>query len=88
MAMNTYLIVCEETNASAIIDPGADAQAILENARDTRIEKILLTHAHEDHVGALEEVKAAYRRSGLSTHLARPILIWVMGEFLWGTRSS
>ena len=57
--MNTYLIVCEETGASAIVDPGADADEILENVRGTRIEKILLTHAHGDHVGALEEVKVA-----------------------------
>jgi glyoxylase-like metal-dependent hydrolase (beta-lactamase superfamily II) len=57
--MNTYLIVCEETGVSAILDPGADADAILENASDTKIEKILLTHVHSDHVGALEEVKAA-----------------------------
>jgi glyoxylase-like metal-dependent hydrolase (beta-lactamase superfamily II) len=57
--MNTYLIVCEETASSAIVDPGADADAILENARDTKIKKILLTHAHADHVGALVEVKAA-----------------------------
>ena len=58
-SMNTYLIVCEETGASAIVDPGADANAILENARDTKIEKILLTHAHADHVGVLGKVKAA-----------------------------
>lgn len=57
--MNTYLIVCEETGASAIVDPGADADVILENASDTKIEKILLTHAHGDHVGAQGEVKAA-----------------------------
>ena len=57
--MNTYLIVCEETGASVIVDPGADADEILENARGTKVEKILLTHAHADHVGALEEVKAA-----------------------------
>ena len=58
-SMNTYLVICEETSASAIVDPGADAAAILEQARGTQVEKILLTHAHADHVGALEEVKAA-----------------------------
>ena len=57
--MNTYLVVCTETGASAIVDPGADAGAILEHAQDTKVEKILLTHAHADHVGALEEVKVA-----------------------------
>ena len=57
--MNTYLVVCEETGSSAIVDPGAEANTILKNASDTKIEKILLTHAHADHVGALDEVKAA-----------------------------
>ena len=56
---NTYLVVCEETGISAIVDPGADAQAILEGARGTQVEKILLTHGHSDHVGALEKVQAA-----------------------------
>jgi len=58
-SMNTYLVICEETSASAIIDPGAEAEAILEQACETQVKKILLTHAHVDHVGALEEVKAA-----------------------------
>ena len=57
--MNTYLIVCDETGASAIVDPGAEAGAILESARDTKIEKILITHGHEDRIGALDEIKAA-----------------------------
>ena len=58
-SMNTYLVVCEETSASVIVDPGDDAEAILEQAHGTQVEKILLTHAHVDHVGALEQVKAA-----------------------------
>jgi glyoxylase-like metal-dependent hydrolase (beta-lactamase superfamily II) len=57
--VNSYLIVCEETGTSAIIDPGADADAILENARDTKVEKILLTHGHANHVSAVDEIKAA-----------------------------
>lgn len=57
--MNTYVVICDETLRSAIVDPGADAQAILELATGTIVEKILLTHAHHDHVGALAEIKAA-----------------------------
>ena len=57
--MNVYLVVCEQTGGSAIIDPGADAQEILRLAEGTRVEKILVTHGHEDHVGALQDVKAA-----------------------------
>ena len=57
--MNGYVIVCEETSTSAIVDPGADANTFLEAAAGTRVAKILLTHAHPDHVGALAEVKKA-----------------------------
>lgn len=56
--MNAYVIVCQDTGASAIIDPGADPQALLE-AAGSKVAAILLTHGHPDHVGALEEVKAA-----------------------------
>ena len=57
--MNVYVVICEETGASAIIDPGADADAILALVAGTRVERILLTHAHGDHIGALAKVKAA-----------------------------
>ena len=57
--MNTYAVICEETQISAIIDPGADADEILAMVEGTKVDKILLTHGHPDHVGALEEVKKA-----------------------------
>lgn len=59
--MNTYLILDQESNASAIVDPGAEADKILKLVEGTRVEKILITHGHFDHVDALEEVKAATR---------------------------
>ena len=58
-SMNTYLVVCEETNSSAIVDPGADADDILALAEGTNVVKILITHTHSDHIGALAEVKSA-----------------------------
>ena len=57
--MNTYAVVCEESQTSAIIDPGEDAEDILAMVEGTKVEKILLTHGHPDHVGALEEIKKA-----------------------------
>lgn len=57
--MNAYIIADERTGTGAIIDPGADPETILAAAKDLHIEKILLTHGHIDHVGALEEVKTA-----------------------------
>lgn len=57
--MNSYLVVCEETQASVIVDPGADSDAILAQLQGTQVVAILITHGHPDHIGALAEVKAA-----------------------------
>ena len=55
--MNTYVVICEETLTSAIIDPGAEAGTVLGLTEGTKVEAILLTHGHGDHTMALEEVK-------------------------------
>lgn len=55
--MNSYIVVCPETKTSVIIDPGANADALLKQIDGTNVSAILLTHGHPDHVGALDEVK-------------------------------
>ncbi len=55
--MNTYVVICEETQTSTIIDPGAEADIILNLTEGTKVEAILLTHGHSDHIMALDEVK-------------------------------
>jgi glyoxylase-like metal-dependent hydrolase (beta-lactamase superfamily II) len=56
--MNAYLLVCETTGESAIVDPGAEPERLLASLRGTQVKYILITHAHPDHIGALEAVKA------------------------------
>ncbi len=56
---NCYLLVDRETSEAVLIDPGAEAGRILEWLADVTVRSILLTHAHQDHVGALAEVRAA-----------------------------
>lgn len=53
--MNCYIVTCVETGASAIVDPGADAVAILDGI--AHVDLIIVTHGHPDHVGALDDVK-------------------------------
>jgi glyoxylase-like metal-dependent hydrolase (beta-lactamase superfamily II) len=55
--MNCYLLRCPTTGDLAIVDPGADAGSILAAAGDAPVRVILLTHAHPDHVGALDDVR-------------------------------
>jgi glyoxylase-like metal-dependent hydrolase (beta-lactamase superfamily II) len=64
--MNTYVLICEDTQTSAIIDPGAEADTILELAKGTTVEAILLTHGHGDHIMVLDEVKES---TGAPVHL-------------------
>jgi len=58
---NCYIVGCERTHRAVIIDPGDNAPAILQLARQNgvTIEKIINTHAHLDHVLAVNDVKAA-----------------------------
>ncbi len=55
-AENCYFYIDEVSKAGFIIDPGAQAGLILDTVRHNgwKIEKILLTHGHFDHMGAAE----------------------------------
>ncbi len=55
-AENCYFYIDEVSKAGFIIDPGAEAGVILDVVRKNgwKIEKILLTHGHFDHMGAAE----------------------------------
>ena len=59
---NCYLVVDPETQAAALIDPGAEGERIVAMVRESgaRLEAIWLTHAHVDHIGAIADVKARW----------------------------
>ncbi len=58
---NCSLLICSETNKAAIIDPGGDVDKILAVVaqQGAEVEKILLTHAHIDHVGGTQALAKA-----------------------------
>ena len=61
MEENAYFFVDDETRGGFLIDPGAEADKLLriiEREKFT-IEKILLTHGHYDHIGAVNELRRA-----------------------------
>lgn len=66
MGANCYLIGDKER--VIIIDPADDAQGIFANIRGRKVEYILLTHTHVDHISALTEVKEEYPNAILGVH--------------------
>ncbi|UOQ93730.1 MBL fold metallo-hydrolase [Halobacillus shinanisalinarum] len=61
LATNAYIIY--ENHQALIIDPGGDFDKLQEFIleRDLNVNAILLTHAHFDHIGAVEETRKAYQ---------------------------
>jgi glyoxylase-like metal-dependent hydrolase (beta-lactamase superfamily II) len=77
---NCYVVGCAQTRQAVIIDPGAEADVILDKARSAQllITQILLTHAHFDHIGAAADLKEALQVP-LAAHAAESELLQMDG---------
>ena len=58
-ATNCYIVFDEDTKEGAVIDPGANAEGILQAAEQAQVKLtwVLLTHGHFDHILAFGTYK-------------------------------
>lgn len=72
LGTNCYLLVDEGTNKAAIIDPGGDADRIIQVLKDEQVELeyILLTHGHYDHTTGVPELSEAMPDAKIYIHQA------------------
>ena len=91
LEVNCYVLGCERTGAGVVVDPGADAGKILAQIakRGLRIEKIINTHGHFDHIGANRSIKVA-TGAELLIHEADSVYLARAGEVatLYGLRAE
>ena len=70
-AQNCRIIICEQTNKAALVDPGGDAEKLQAElaALNCELEAIYLTHGHLDHVGAAKQLAEHFSVDIIGPHL-------------------
>ncbi|MBI4287559.1 MAG: MBL fold metallo-hydrolase [Chloroflexi bacterium] len=60
-ASNCYIVASEKTKEGMLVDAGDDADRIMKRleAHGVKLQLIVLTHGHLDHVGAVRKIKEA-----------------------------
>lgn len=76
-AVNCYVLGDKATNKAAVIDPGGDVDRIIKMLEDNNLELeyIILTHAHVDHIGGVQELKD---RTNVFVHMHKDDLYMLM----------
>ncbi|MFP4979460.1 MBL fold metallo-hydrolase [Paenibacillus sp. CN-4] len=54
---NAYLLTGDDPSVGVVIDPGMNPAPLIRAIEGMEIEAILLTHAHFDHMGGVDEVR-------------------------------
>lgn len=69
---HTRIVGCETTRQAICIDPGDEAERIVETLKrlDLKLQAIALTHAHLDHVGGVAALKKLQPDAKINLHKA------------------
>jgi hydroxyacylglutathione hydrolase len=73
---NTYIVSVAGSKRAVIVDPGEEAERLLEAAEalGVEVQAILITHCHFDHIGAVAGVARATGAPVYCPEIERPVL--------------
>jgi glyoxylase-like metal-dependent hydrolase (beta-lactamase superfamily II) len=57
LATNAYVLTRRDAKTCIVIDPGMNPERLIDRVRELDVEAILLTHAHFDHIGGVEQLR-------------------------------
>jgi hydroxyacylglutathione hydrolase len=83
---NCFIVRRRDASSAVIVDPGEEAQRLLgaiESLGITKLEAILLTHTHFDHIGAVAPVARASGAPVYCPALERQVLANIMDYVPW-----
>jgi glyoxylase-like metal-dependent hydrolase (beta-lactamase superfamily II) len=56
---NVYVVRCKDTGDSVLVDAANEHEQLLELCKTLGVRRVLETHGHWDHIGAVEQVREA-----------------------------
>jgi hydroxyacylglutathione hydrolase len=83
---NTYIVRRKDSTNALIVDPGDEAQRLLDALQQLKIETvdaILITHTHFDHIGAVAPVAEATKAPVYVPELEKEVLANIMDYIPW-----
>ena len=72
--VNTYVVALDGAAECVLIDPGAEYAVVNGAVCGRKVTAVLLTHAHFDHVGAMEALKKEYGIEVIAGEDEKPVL--------------
>lgn len=80
LGTNCYILFDDQQNA-LIVDPGSEAEVISQLIEEENLtpQAILLTHAHYDHIGAVDQIRKQYK---INVYLHEREAVWLTDPML------